>query len=533
MKIHISKYKIIICVVMFIQFILLVFGLIIPYINGKFIDFLAFYPNKKDIIYFSILYLVVGLIFALFTYINQILSSKLISQVSYEFRLSTFKHMMKIPLKKLKEYDSTYLNQRIEEDCNNIVSFIHNNFLTACFNLISMVIILLILLNINPIVFIFSILFIPLYTFIYLLFKKKLYDRNMQLKEISNSFFNKFNEQFMMSKEIKCHAKTETVEEILNYEYCHFLNKMINQKKTQTIFFSLDRVIDLIFRTLILLISGFRIIEGSMTIGEYVIVNVYYSNVLSIVKYYFDLGQSYQTVKVSTKRMQELLNLRVERDGSKLLDSIENIKIKDLTFSHNKDKLLFCNFYYEFNKDNIYLVSGENGKGKTTLINIIISILNQDWGKVLYNDLNTSILNMHYLRKNKISIMLQDEKIPEITVKEFLFEGYRNISDKVAMEYLEKNIGYNEFSKKVLNFNKYINENMNNLSGGEKQIVMVTRCFLKESSLIIMDEPTSNMDISRTKMFFEFVDKIKKDKIIIIVSHDTNSLNEFKNIIRL
>ena len=95
---------------------------------------------------------------------------------------------------------------------------------------------------------------------------------------------------------------------------------MINQKKTQTIFFSLDRVIDLIFRTLILLISGFRIIEGSMTIGENVIVNVYYTNVLSIVKYYFDLGQSYQTVKVSTKRMQELLNLRVERDGSKLLD---------------------------------------------------------------------------------------------------------------------------------------------------------------------------------------------------------------------
>ena len=308
---------------------------------------------------------------------------------------------------------------------------------------------------------------------------------------------------------------------------------MMSQKRMQTAFFSLDELIDLVFRTLILFISGLKIIEGSITIGEYVIVNTYYSKVLAIVKYYFNLGQSYQTVKVSTERMQELLDLTVDKNGYELIDTIENIKVKDLTFSHSKDKLLLCNFYYEFKKDNVYFIAGENGRGKTTLIYILISIIKQDWGKVLYNNLNISTLDMDYLRRNAISIMLQDEYVPKITVKEFLFGEDKHVSDELAIEVLESNKVYNEFSKKILNFEKYINRNLSDLSGGERQVILITRCFLKEASLIILDEPTSNMDITSTQILLQFIEEINKNKIIVIISHDTDILKKSKNIIKL
>ena len=151
-----------------------------------------------------------------------------------------------------------------------------------------------------------------------------------------------------------------------------------------------------------------------MTIGEYSIVNVYFSSLLFLIKYYFSIGKEYQDVKSSIDRINNILSIKVEENNNKCVEQIENIKFSNLSI-----KKLF-NKSGEFNKGKIYVVIGKNGSGKTTFLKGIIGITKDLTGKIFYSGHDINMLDLYKLRKKHISVMLQNEKVPYMTVEEYL-----------------------------------------------------------------------------------------------------------------
>jgi ABC-type lipoprotein export system ATPase subunit/ABC-type antimicrobial peptide transport system permease subunit len=195
------------------------------------------------------------------------------------------------------------------------------------------------------------------------------------------------------------------------------------------------------------------------------------------------------------------------------------------------DKIIFDKFSLSFKKTGLYLLIGESGVGKSTLLNIIGLLENPDEGEIRYNNQNLTLLS-------------QREKIMYIsTYYGFVFQEYNLIEELTVYANIEIALGTgatkNRKEKifKVLeqvNIGDLANKKVKYLSGGEKQRVAIARSLIKEAKIILIDEPTSNLDKENSRNLCKLLKDISQTKLVICASHDPILIDEFsENVISL
>ncbi len=180
------------------------------------------------------------------------------------------------------------------------------------------------------------------------------------------------------------------------------------------------------------------------------------------------------------------------------------IKLENITHGFNNRKLLI-NCSYNFEEGKTYVIKGESGIGKTTILNLICGYIKPQEGRVI-------------ILKNKIiEYMFQED---------MLFQNLsilQNIELK-AGALKEKNIEVehckiSEYLKRV-GLEQLRHEKISLLSGGERQRVQIVNSLLSNPDIILLDEPTSRLDEKNKKKIMELIEECFKDKTLIIVSHD-------------
>ena len=194
------------------------------------------------------------------------------------------------------------------------------------------------------------------------------------------------------------------------------------------------------------------------------------------------------------------------------------------------EKVVLSNLNQKFDLNGqITAIVGKSGEGKSTLLNILFGI-DQDYeGKYLIDQKDArkySDREWDDLRRQQIQIVYQDFKLLEsFTVRENL--SFSNNSDQDFLPRFTKLM-------KLLGLEDISNTQVRNISGGQKQRVAVARALLNEPSVILMDEPTGNLDKTHTEELLVYLEKIKQTGIsIVIISHDDRVLPFADNIYRL
>ena len=171
------------------------------------------------------------------------------------------------------------------------------------------------------------------------------------------------------------------------------------------------------------------------------------------------------------------------------------IEIKNLSFSYNKDNNIFNNLSLDIKKGKITTILGKNGCGKSTLIKLLAKNLNYNSGSIKLENKELSSYNLRELA-SKLSIVYQKNEIPkEITVNDmvsFARLPYQNIFFyKKSKEDKEKV----DFALKHTNLTEYKDKYVSELSGGQLQRVYIAMCLAQSTDIIILDEPTTFLDI--------------------------------------
>ena len=170
------------------------------------------------------------------------------------------------------------------------------------------------------------------------------------------------------------------------------------------------------------------------------------------------------------------------------------------------------------NKGLVSLV-GENGCGKTTLLNVLSTIDKPDSGKVYYNNIQYNKKSFRYLRNQIISYIQQED----------VFSDYLSIYDHIRIEGI--NDDQISLELKRLNIEDKIYSKASTLSGGQRQKSSVIRGILKMSSVLLVDEPTSSMDEEMEEKTFQILKGISKTKLVVIVSHNMQMVKEYSDLI--
>lgn len=192
-----------------------------------------------------------------------------------------------------------------------------------------------------------------------------------------------------------------------------------------------------------------------------------------------------------------------------------------------KDKKILDNISIDF-KQGLNIIIGESGSGKSTLLNILGIIDNPSEGDIFFNEeklTGRTDIQLDDFRAENIGFIFQSSNlISDITVDENL---------KLAMEI--NNIDIADYKKMLERFkiDDLIDKKVNVLSGGEQQRVSIVRALLKNSSIILADEPTGNLDKGNSKIVFETLKECAEiyNKIVIVVTHDQRLAREYADYI--
>ena len=169
-----------------------------------------------------------------------------------------------------------------------------------------------------------------------------------------------------------------------------------------------------------------------------------------------------------------------------------------------KNKLIFKDITFNIPKGSIFAFLGLNGSGKSTLLNIILEILLPTSGKILmYNS---------KLKKDKIGVVFQENTFDnELTI-------YENMIIRGKLYNLKKDYLDNKILELAndLNMTSYLHNKYKYCSGGQKRIAMIAKALLTNPEIIIMDEPTTALDIEARKKVWDYLLKLNKEKNLTI-----------------
>ncbi|WP_341281208.1 ATP-binding cassette domain-containing protein [Paenibacillus sp. FSL H8-0537] len=177
------------------------------------------------------------------------------------------------------------------------------------------------------------------------------------------------------------------------------------------------------------------------------------------------------------------------------------------------DKDILNRIDFEFHSPNRYIIHGQSGSGKTTLLNLIAGYDNPDSGHVEGEG------------SSNIGYLFQDEMLfSNLTVRENLFIKYASFSpNHHADSHFESLIVQTLSNFNILDLKE---RKVSMLSGGEKQRVQLASILISEPDIVLMDEPTSKLDTKNKEQIIKTIENVFKNKLIIVVSHESNLLLE-------
>ena len=264
--------------------------------------------------------------------------------------------------------------------------------------------------------------------------------------------------------------------------------------------------------------------------------------IFSLLSYYdnkIDLGQTFMMIMLSaeffiplrllgsffhiamngnaaSEKIFKLLDTPVSDNKTLALGKINEIELSNLTFAYKQDNVLE-NINLKINEPGIYGVVGSSGSGKSTIAKLLLGYFDHYQGSLTYNGLQVKEINHHDLMK-QITLVEHNPYIFVGTVRSNLLDGNCYASDEQLMAVLEK-VNLLNYFKELDGLDSEIEERGNNLSGGQKQRLSIARALLHDSGVYIFDEATSNIDIESEKIIMQVIEAMKKDKIVILISH--------------
>ena len=219
--------------------------------------------------------------------------------------------------------------------------------------------------------------------------------------------------------------------------------------------------------------------------------------------------------------LQEAPTVNEITNGKNITDT--TITVNNVSFSY-KDTPILKDVSLEFKKGSITGISGCSGCGKSTLMKLIMHFYETGNGEIQIGGINVNEINTSSLRQN-MAYVTQDTYLFDSTIEENLRIAKRDATEAELIEACTKANIY-KFIKDLPNgFKTKVGELGDTLSGGERQRLGIARAFLHNSPIILLDEPTSNLDSLNESIILNALKTNCEDKTIIIVSHRQSTMS--------
>lgn len=459
-------------------------------------------------------------------------------KIEYDLRQDFWEHIQKLSYRFFQNHSTGNLMAHATNDVSAVRMFIGPAVMYSIDTLIRMIIVVTIMSMISWEVTLWSLIPLPLLSFLVYKVGKKVHSRFTLIQEKFSDITTKAQENFSGIRVIKSYvAEEREIEDFerLNREY---LTRNMSLVKVQALFQPTLFLLTGLSVIIAILIGGSMVINGALMIGDVTALVMYLGILIWPMIAFGWVINIIQQAEASMARLNKILAEKYEiedvADELSILNQVKgDIELKNVSFRYKEDlPWVLRNLDLKIPAGHSLALMGSTGSGKTTLINLIPRLFDITEGEVLIDGVNIKDISLGTLR-TAIGFVPQEAFLFSDSIRNNITYGKPGISEQEVMRKAE----IAQFSKDVLQFpagfDTVVGERGITLSGGQKQRAALTRALITEPKILILDDSFSAVDTHTEEDILKGLREFMKDRTTIMVSHRVSTAKDADKIVVL
>ena len=361
----------------------------------------------------------------------------------------------------------------------------------------------------------------------------KVYDRRMRgqyvtIKELESSTLGIVQEVLTALRVVKAFGREDHEQERFIAQSTASMGARIRLALVESAFGMLSHLLTAIGTALVLYIGVRSVLAGHMTLGDLLIVIAYLTQLYGPLTAIGDKIIALQAYRASTQRAFELLDevpdVAEHPQACPLKRAAGAIAFRGVGFAYDSEHLVLQDVSFAIAAGTRLGIAGRTGAGKSTLMSLLMRFYDPNQGQILLDGVDLRDYNLADLR-NQFAIVMQEPVLFSTSIAENIAYGRPGASFQEIVEAAKVANAHEFIAALPEGYNALVGERGMRLSGGERQRIALARAFLKDAPLIILDEPTSAIDVHTEGLIMEAMQRVMVGRTTLMIAHRLSTLD--------
>ena len=469
------------------------------------------------------------LISALFSFIQGIVMTGISNDVSYSLRRDISQKINRIPLKYFESRTYGEVLSRVTNDVDTLQQGLNQSITQLITSVTTLIGVFIMMLSINVWMTICALLILP----ISMMIIGKVMKRSQKYFQQQQSYLGNVNGQveevYAGQNVVKAFNKEEDVIEDFTKA-----NDKLYESAWKSQFFSgmmmpIMGFVGNVGYVMVALLGGFLVIRNAIEVGDIQSFFQYIRNFTQPIQQIAQVTNLLQSSAAASERVFEFLE---EEEEDLLVEhpvSIQGMKgevtFDHVSFGYDPNQIIIHDFSSHVEQGQKIAIVGPTGAGKTTMVKLLMRFYDVNSGAILVDGHNIKDFNRSELRE-MFGMVLQDTWLFSGTIMENIRYGRLDATDEEVINAAKAAHAYKFIMQQPDGFQTVINEESNNISQGQKQLITIARAILADNSILILDEATSSVDTRTEILIQKAMDNLMKGRTSFVIAHRLSTIKD-------
>jgi ATP-binding cassette, subfamily B, bacterial len=443
------------------------------------------------------------------------------------FRSKLFRHSQGLSLSyhdSAGSADSTY---RIQYDAPAIQWITIDAFIPLLTSALTVVAMIVVLARIEWSLAVVALAVAPVLYFLSRIFRRRLKLRWREAKHFESATLGVVQEVLSSVRVVKAFAQEEREQDRYEQHATRNVREQTKLARTSGIFALVVGVATALGTAMVLFLATRQVLAGRITIGDLILVMSYLAMLYSPLQTVSKSAASLQGSLVSAERAFDLLSEApevVEKPNARGLHRARGeVAFENVSFSYHANRPALADVSFHIPAGARVGIAGTTGSGKSTLMSLLLRLYDPSRGRVLLDGVDLRDYRLRDLR-NQFAIVLQEPQLFSTSIAENIAYARPEAAESEIIAAARAANAHDFISRLPEGYKTEVGERGVQLSGGERQRISLARAFLKDAPILILDEPTSSVDVKTEAMIMEAMARLMRGRTTFLIAHRLGTL---------
>ena len=481
-----------------------------------------------------ILIIVVALyvISSLFSYLQSIFLIEVTTKISYDLRERLIEKILKLPMEKVEENKRGDILSRVTNDVDSLQNGITQSFIQLTTAVITLIGVFIMMLSINLWMTLATITLVPIALLLMRFmtrFSQKYFLRQLEFKgslngQIEETFTGHDIIRVFNQEEISMDRFESDNEKWFTHEWKSQFYSSLNGP--------LMNFISNFTYVVVAVLGAVFVLQKVIAVGDILAFFQYTQSFNRPIQQITRVMNQIQTAMAASERIFEFLEFEDESNPSdrQITEIKDGITFENVSFSYTPNEKIIKNLSFDVKKGEKIAIVGETGAGKTTIVKLLMRFYDINSGSIKIDGIDIEEYDKDSLRSH-IGMVLQDSWLFSDTISNNIRYGNLNASDDEIIDAASQ-VYADDFVRRLSDgYESELNEDTDNISHGQKQLLTIARTILSQKEVLILDEATSSVDTRTEKLIQKAMDRLMEGKTSFIIAHRLSTIRNADKII--